>query len=346
MPGIVGPIAPCCGLRTQANHAEAASFCDLFRNGWTIGRHEDNPVLVRRSGISNPASFKNDSVVIQARFRRVEQDQHARALEVDVPPTWFRTVNNYPVIRTNGTRFVDPPEHFLLTEFPCRTTLSFDFDRWEQVERCCKLFTMENRCAYLGALGAVAVLTPRVMSSSRLQQPQSGGGASSSLAVALQPTSTGAGGVPSDPSSEASPQPAPAQPAAQAPPPLGGGDVVHVPDQTSVVVDGVTLTVDSAIASLRAGCKHVGTQLEVIEGSRPLAAVVHPRSQQLAVKPTDEAVIQEHELTHCPYQAWCEACVANKALADVHPSQAANKPERAVSVVSFDLFYREGAFEC
>ena len=81
---------------------------NLFRNGRTIGRQEDNPVLVRRSGISISirASFKNDSVVIQARFRGVEQDQHARALEVDVPPTWFRTVNNYPVIRTNGNRLL------------------------------------------------------------------------------------------------------------------------------------------------------------------------------------------------------------------------------------------------
>lgn len=52
-------------------------------------------------------------------------------------------------------------------------------------------------------------------------------------------------------------------------------------------------------------------------------------------EPTPEE-IASHELTHQPYKAWCEFCVAHRARQDRHlPSQRVS----AASVISFDFGY-------
>ena len=141
-------------------------------------------------------------------------------------------------------------------------------------------------------------------------------------------------------------------------PALPQGDVVGV-QQNTVMVDGDALTVDSSIASLRAGCKHVGIsqsgsksklfrrfvshfeqkQLEVIYATHPMVPVVQPKPQMLAAAPGDFATISMHELTHLPYEPWCPVCVANKGRPESHGSNPAKQAERSISVVSFDLSY-------
>ena len=68
--------------------------------------------------------------------------------------------------------------------------------------------------------------------------------------------------------------------------------------------------------------------LEDETSRRPLAPAV-------PAVPTEEQKM-EHYLTHQPYAAWCEFCVANRARQDVHQGVA---PSSAGSVVSFDFGY-------
>ena len=135
----------------------------------------------------------------------------------------------------------------------------------------------------------------------------------------------------------------------QGPPVLPQRDVVGL-QQDSVVVDGVALTAESSIASLRAGCKHVGIsqsgsrsklfrrlvshfeqkQLEVIYATHPLIPTVQPNPQMLAVAPVDFETISKHELSHLPYEPWCPSCVANKARPEAHFTNPAKQIERSI----------------
>ena len=138
-------------------------------------------------------------------------------------------------------------------------------------------------------------------------------------------------------------------------------DVPELWSQAQTGWNGVALTVDSSIASLRAGCKHVGIsqsgsksklfrrlvshfeqkQLEVIYATHPMVPVVQPKPQMLATAPGDFSTISMHELTHLPYEPWCPVCVANEGRPESHSSNPAKQAERSISVVSFDLSYTQ-----
>ena len=126
------------------------------------------------------------------------------------------------------------------------------------------------------------------------------------------------------------------------------------------MVNGEMLTVQSALANLRAACATYGIsssgskakcfkrlmehqqklQMQtVMNASRDAlnAEVRVPRSPTLA-EPPDEAIQARHRLTHVPYETWCQPCVAHRARAD------ANHRDGMVSegdcpVISFDFFY-------
>ncbi len=53
--------------------------------------------------------------------------------------------------------------------------------------------------------------------------------------------------------------------------------------------------------------------------------------------------VEEHELTHCPYRAWCDHCVRGQAKDDAHPAVAGEMAESAVVRVLMDYcFFQEG----
>ena len=68
----------------------------------------------------------------------------------------------------------------------------------------------------------------------------------------------------------------------QGPPALPQNDVVGV-QQNSVLVDGIALTVDSSIASVRAGCKHVGISQSGSKRKMFQRLVSHFEQKQLEV---------------------------------------------------------------
>ena len=58
-------------------------------------------------------------------------------------------------------------------------------------------------------------------------------------------------------------------------------------------------------------------------------------------KPTQKEV-EEHELTHCPYRAWCDACVKGQAKDDGHPTVKSDYADSTVTRVIMDYcFFQE-----
>ena len=131
-------------------------------------------------------------------------------------------------------------------------------------------------------------------------------------------------------------------------------------DFEKVVVNGVELTVSSSLAALRSGCSLYGisqsggkqkcyrrlvNHLKKLELELLANAAQHavadaervPKSPSLATPPSLE-LQRQHELTHTPYQPWCESCVCFKARAD---RQCRNDSARisGTATVSFDLAY-------
>ena len=258
--------------------------------------------------------------IVEATIRQVAAAGDVRALKVDVPELWSQaqtgwneTVRGFPLARTNGNFYVDPIDRHSFEDFPYRTTLSFNGTCWEQVERCRPLAQMEDRCKSLGSMGTITILTSTVLSadeigyivctdysqqSSRFLYPAAAP-ASSAVEPESLPDPQPVPGIPIDQNMEPARVPNPAfeahregdaNPVApreilipqQGPPALPQGDVVGV-QQNSVMVDGVALTVDSSIASLRAGCKHVGLSQSGSKSKLFRRLVSHFEQKQLEV---------------------------------------------------------------
>ena len=64
-----------------------------------------------------------------------------------------------------------------------------------------------------------------------------------------------------------------------------------------------------------------------------LARPVH--SQFVPAEPTEKEVA-DHNLSHQPFAAWCELCIANRSQQDGHPAQR-DEPAGAHTCVSFDF---------
>ena len=136
--------------------------------------------------------------------------------------------------------------------------------------------------------------------------------------------------------------------------------VVNAADFEKVIVNGVELTVESSLAALRSGCSFYGIsqsggkmkcygrlvnhlkklELELLKDAAQHAAAElerKPHSPTLAVPPSEEAQ-RQHELTHTPYQSWCESCICFKARAN---RQLRDDSSRAseTPTVSFDLAF-------
>ena len=55
-------------------------------------------------------------------------------------------------------------------------------------------------------------------------------------------------------------------------------------------------------------------------------------------KPTSKEV-EEHELTHCPYRAWCDHCVKGQAKDDGHSTVKGDLADSSVVRVSLDYCF-------
>ena len=135
--------------------------------------------------------------------------------------------------------------------------------------------------------------------------------------------------------------------------------VPRTEDEAVVYIDGVALTVDSPLRALRAGCESFGLSkrgskqmcmkrmLDHVQTQTLLAAhgaevrlkseaEREVRGQGVPKPPTDEEV-QTHNLTHEPYQQWCELCVMHRGRQDPHVKSL--HEHSGHSVLSYDFLF-------
>ena len=66
-----------------------------------------------------------------------------------------------------------------------------------------------------------------------------------------------------------------------------------------------------------------------------------PRQREVRpspIRPGAEAVWQ-HNLTHCPYQSWCEVCVASKGKSDHYHCEAPQPMDGDVASIQMDFMF-------
>ena len=138
-------------------------------------------------------------------------------------------------------------------------------------------------------------------------------------------------------------------------PPEASADLVK-----SVLYDGVELSLASTLGALRAACTSTG--LSKSGGKRRCLDRLHCylEKQKIALQsevsqavieagqrePKPQQIIKEpsaseralHELTHWPYQAWCDHCISMRGLQDRH-QQVKQSSDRDTPVISFDICY-------
>ena len=134
----------------------------------------------------------------------------------------------------------------------------------------------------------------------------------------------------------------------------------QVDDQgDSLIVDGITLSLNSTLAVLRQAAQSLGlgrsggksTVLKRIRDhlSKQALIAAHQARQQLVDAtvrvPNEQAGVslpseeqqRKHCLTHTPFASWCHRCVAFRAKADRRESK--HDDARASSVLAFDFCY-------
>ena len=140
--------------------------------------------------------------------------------------------------------------------------------------------------------------------------------------------------------------------------PLAEDRVVHKgPDEAIIHLEGCTLTINSPLRALRAGClslglsKHGSKQtcmkrlLDHFQTQSLLAAhgaevrlkaeaEREVRGQKIPSVPT-QAEIDNHNLTHEPFKEWCEVCTMYRSRQDKHV--ASSHEHAGHSVLSFDF---------
>lgn len=135
--------------------------------------------------------------------------------------------------------------------------------------------------------------------------------------------------------------------------------VLRGPDEATVYIDGVALTLDSTLRALRAGCESLGLSkrgskqtcmkrmLDHVQTQTLLAAHSaevrlkaeaerEVRGQKIPSVPT-QVEIDNHNLTHEPFKEWCEVCTMYRARQDKHV--ASDHSHSGHSVLSYDFGY-------
>ena len=374
------------------------SFGRLFKNGWRIGGNTNDPLLEHPdSGVAVAMSFRNESFVVPGFIRQLAQ---VNAVSIKVPeawkalnPGWHSTSKGLPLCRSNGTRYIDASKRYSPSEFPFRATICLRDSGWEMVEHCARYVNKDPaRLKPLEARAAISVFSREWVDIEEMGLSRISSSSSSSPAiVASNPASSessrpvhtrrggaiveeisDSGSVDGDvvmPDQHDVQEHAPVdeqqqdQPREMQRPEIPDAAEQHVSvrvDRDSIEVNGVRLTAESPIATLRAACKYVGTsssggkkklfdrivsfydqqQLSIAqEVQASLEAPVVAARPQVAVQQPTPVEVRDHQLTHIPYQQWCEACVQGKARPDSHFASPERRTERSTPRLSFDLSF-------
>ena len=262
-------------------------------------------------------NFKNASLVLEGSIRHAHE---VRAVLVDVPQSWHglgfgwhSTSTGLPICRNDGTKFVDPMEDFVMTqfprpEFPYRTTLGLTDAGWKLVKMCEPIFGIENLSAPMeGYKGALRILSRDVVSAETLgfrmaTEPRAGGDVDGQAEAKAALSDSRAGckylGI------------------SQA------GSKLKLFDRLVQHADKLRLQVLQELAT---------------EHAEPLGQPM-PKQQPLHAEPSPEERAL-HEVNHLPYTSWCESCVMAKGRPEPHTSDPEHLTRREHSVLSFDVSF-------
>ena len=133
--------------------------------------------------------------------------------------------------------------------------------------------------------------------------------------------------------------------------PVRPKDSVNSPHAEEVEnVDGMDVTVSDEAGGSEKATESSGedavesqeVQGEMVEASRTEpeedVEAQAPRAAKAPNKPSQRE-IDEHDLTHCPYRAWCEACVRGQAKDDCHMTITGPDAESSVTRVCIDYCF-------
>ena len=86
------------------------------------------------------------------------------------------------------------------------------------------------------------------------------------------------------------------------------------------------------------GAESQEVQDEMVEASREGQADAETQAPRAAKAPhtPSQREIDDHNLTHCPYRAWCEACVRGQAKDDCHTTIIGTDADSSVTRVCID----------
>ena len=275
----------------------------------------------------------------------------------DMVSGWNLLDIGVPAHKGVGDKYLDTRDTFPMADWPYRSTFVKVEDKWILTEWCERLSAMQS----LTAVIPEARMGP---STKRLTLLHVDFDAPESLQIELVddfleavhvPKPDEEDQVPGDPFVD-EPQEAPALPEQDAAdrPRLE----LHEVGQQTVLVEGVALSVESGSAALREACRSLGlgtsgskkilfkrlqtacAKKEIMEGAATVDAAQPQNRQPDQVQPVPEPNLHDrtlHELTHTPYQKWCEICVAVKGRRDRHGAQA--KDARKEAEICMDLCY-------
>ena len=352
-------------------------FGKLLENGWGVDGI-DQTLNHASSGTKIPIELQNKSMVVRGWVRAIGAELQLqpkvptsiRAVKASVLPSieqgavgWHLDQFGLGIGRHYSSHFQDPSlmvpgmhgERF-------RTTLVKDGNDWFCLELCEKLTTLVDLAApFHDFEGERSVLTfnsdgekdPRVLGfvwadDDVLQfNPAAAGSADDDVEI-VAPEDMEVQGADTEGGEDR---------------PAAGVEIqerilVEPLRDDKLVVNGVELTMDSTLATLRAGLTFYNLstsgskqkcftrlanyqkqqELEIITAAANQAQredVREPQAPKLAVPPSEREQ-QQHALTHLPFADWCPSCVCHRSRQDRHMVDGSSR-RSGVPTISFDF---------
>lgn len=342
----------------------------LLRKGWSLNPDSCGGVsLAYGTQFEKSLEFRRNSLILDGEIRcvRTAEDEvraiqmnfYQEAKQLSEALGWKLSTGGLPILVEYNAKYLRDGHPFERSEWPLRSTfIKPPRGQWEAVELSSRSTSAAILPKVTHGWSAMTVLHKTAEDLDRLGEMDTGdvevleAAAPGGVEV---PERSLEDGVYNDDDDEEQP---PEEEGAVAPMPLGG----NRPDPEQIQVEGWTVTDRSTLRALRDVLGVIGLSKH---GSKAVCwrrlcdykreeddRVAHnvardaflreppvPRGQVVPAQP-DLKLVAVHELTHWPYQPWCQACIAGRGRDDHHQADDKKDPDRKMHpVMSMDFFY-------
>ncbi|CAE7209997.1 unnamed protein product [Symbiodinium sp. CCMP2456] len=340
----------------------------LYRAGFSLRNEDGRMSLCSPNGdIQIPLYLKQNSLAAKLHVRVIQQDpQSVRALkctvgDMELPDHFVQLQPDVFGMRSHSNRFVDITMALPREGCSFRSTVAkaSGSDEWEILEWCESIVDVDELSALLPGGNNHEVI---VFATRKVVAPDDVG-----LTVVGDEGPTGSSGLPAPPADDADmvgsePQHHDAvDPDKEAELQVDAAmrDEVPADDDGSLMVDGVSLSLDSTLSVLRQAAQSLGlgrsggksTVLKRIKDhlTRQSLLAAHQAREHLAsttervpqeqkpVVPPSEEERRLHSLTHTPFREWCSHCASYRSKSDRHEARTGNA--RTSSVLCYDFCF-------